>query len=264
MNKLTTKIVAWHAVVAFLAWRLVLLSDRARFNEITGLEIELPSVAWFLLVTAVIGLGYMLFHRRWYSATISAVIGILFLLFLGFTWLNLLGAIIFWLCNVWAQERAMVEMQGRLKLHIQRTLSTVCMPVVLGFFIMASFAAYHSTFAEQIRDSNQLPRQTQTFIRTVVDKAFGSKLGPQDSRQRDQAINEVSTGTFTSINDFLKPYFKWAPPLVAFGLFLLLWGLSWIFVWLATIAGLIIFWILKKTQVVRIEEHDVKAEVLIV
>jgi len=50
---------------------------------------------------------------------------------------------------------------------------------------------------------------------------------------------------------------------LAFGLFLILWGLSWIFIWLSVLLGMLIFWILKKTKVVSIEERDIKAEVLI-
>ena len=93
---------------------------------------------------------------------------------------------------------------------------------------------------------------------------FGSNLGPDNSRQREVAVNAVAAGTFHSINVFLRPYFQWAPPLVAFGLFIVLWGLSWIFVYAAMFGGLILFWILKKIKIVKIEEREVKAEVLII
>jgi hypothetical protein len=264
MNKLSAKIAVWHALVALTAWQLFSLSDKMQFNGVTGLDINLPSFGWFLWTVAFIGLGYVLFKSRIWPITISALVGILFLLFLGFTWLNVLAVIIFWLCNVWAYERAREDIAERLKLNMTRTLSVTLLPVVLGFFIMASFAAYQSNFAEKIKDANQLPGQSQVFFHNAIDKFFGPKLGPANSKQRQQAVNEVSTGTYKSINDFLAPYFKWAPPVLAFGLLIILWGLSWIFVYAGVFGALLIYWILKKTRVVRIEERDVKAEVLVI
>lgn len=258
------KLIVWHGLVALFAWQLFSLSTSFQFNGITGFDINIPSFVWFLLTVGIMGLGYILFHRRLFSVSVSVLVGLLFLLFVGFTPLNISAVVIFWLCNVWAQERAMQDIRERLKVNMQRTLGTTLMPVVLGFFIMASFAAYQSNFAEQIKANDQLPNKSLVFIREVVDKMFGSQLGPENSRLRQQAVNEVSVGTFKSINNILRPYFKWAPPAVAFGLLIILWGLSWIFVLAATLLATLIFWILKKTNVVKIEERDVKAEVLII
>jgi hypothetical protein len=271
MNKLSTKIWVWHAAVAVLVWRLFAFSRHLKFNQTTGLDIDLPSFGWFLWTIAAIGIGFVLFsmkkdqkHRRWLPATITGIVALFFALGFGFTWLNLLALAIFWLCSVWSQERAIVEMQERVKLNMTRILVVTILPMVLGFFVIASFAAYQSNFADQIKKANQLPSQTEVYIQSVVDKTFGEKLGPNNSAQRKTAVNEVSSGTLQTINHFLKPYFRWAPPLLAFGLFILLWGLSWIFVYAGVLGGLIIFWVLKKTKVVRIESKQVEAEVLIV
>ena len=258
------KIIIWHVVVVILAWRLWALSGQVQFNAVTGLDLKITSLVWFLGVVTIIGLGYSLFNKRWWSASISTIVGLLFLVYLGFTWLNLTAVVIFWLCNVWSEERAISNTSERIKINIQGTLMSVLRPIVLGFFVMISFSAYQSTFAEQIKVANQLPSQSLVFIRNIVDKAFGSKLGPDNTRVRNVAVNEIAAGTFQSINLFLRPYFRWAPPVVAFGLFIILWGLSWLFVYTGSFVGLVIFWILKKTRVVRIEEKDVKAEILIV
>lgn len=258
------KLIVWHALVALFAWRVWVLSGGLKFNSAIGFDINLNVFLWFLLVVASIGLGYIFFSRRIWPISISVIVGGLSMAYLGFTLLNLSVAVIFWLCNVWSHERAISDIQGRIKIDIQRTLVVVLMPVVLGFFIMASFAAYQSNFAEQIKDANQLPRQSEVFIKNIVDKFFGSKLGPEDSRVRKQAVNEIASGTLKEINNFLHPYFRWAPPAVAFGLFIILWGLSWIFVYAASFLAMLVFWILKKTKFVRIEEREVKAEILIV
>lgn len=252
-----------------------MLKDSFQFNGTTGFDINIPSFGWFLLTVAAIGLGYVLFSNeadhahligghRILSFTISLIVALLFLVGFGYTWLNLLAVITFWLCNVWAQERALQDLRERMKINMQRSLRTTIMPIVLGFFIIASFAAYQSNFAEKIKATDQLPSQSQIFFHDTVDKLFGSKLGPENSKQRQVAVNEVATGTFKGINDFLRPYFKWAPPVVAFGLFIILWGLSWIFIYAATLVATIMFWILKRIKIVRIEERDVKAEVLII
>lgn len=263
MNKLTAQILVWHGLVAICAWRLLALTTHAHFNTSTGLDVNLPSFGWFLWSVALIGVGYVLFKHRAWPATISAIVGMLFLLMFGFTGLNITAIVIFWLCNVWAHERAMSDVTERIKLNMTRTFAVSLMPIVLGFFIIASFGAYQSDLADQIKAANKLPSQAEVLFHQAIDKFFGPKLGPDNSKQRQVAVNEVSVGTFQSVNDFLMPYFRWAPPVLAFGLFLILWGLSWIFVYGAVLIALIIFWILKKTRVVRIEEKDVKAEVLI-
>ena len=269
------RLIIWHGVVAVGVWGLFSLKSSFQVNSVTGFDINLPSFGWFLWTVAFIGLGYILFSNeadhvhligghRILSFTISFIVGILFLVGFGYTWLNLLAVIIFWLCNVWAQERAVSEVTQRVKINMMRTLTLTLMPIVLGFFVIASFAAYQSNFADKIKDSKQLPSQAEVFFRSAIDTMFGSNLGPDNSRQRQVAVNTVAAGTFQSINLFLRPYFQWAPPLVAFGLFLVLWGLSWIFVYAAMVVALIVFWILKKTKMVRIEERDVKAEVLVI
>ncbi len=273
MNKLTSKIFIWHFVVLLCVWRLFALNTHAQFNNVTGLDINLPSFWWFLWTVGAMGLGYVLFsneadhtHRiggyRVFSLTLSILIGVLFLTVFGYTWLNLLAVVIFWLCNVWAQERALQDLRERLKINMQRTLAVTIMPIVLGFFVMASFGAYQSNFADKIKDNGQLPSQTQTFFRETTDKLFGSKLGPENSPQRKVAVNEAAAVTYKSINNFLHPYFRWAPPVLAFGLFIILWGLSWIFIYAAVIVGMLAFWVLKKTRVVRIEKKQIEAETL--
>ena len=103
-------------------------------------------------------------------------------------------------------------------------------------------------------------------MRSVVESVIGTTETRKktENTEKEKIVNEITSNVFQQLNSFLKPYFRYAPPLLAFGLFLILWGLSWFFVWLSVLVGMGIFWILKKTGIVRIEEKDVKAEVLIV
>jgi len=106
-----------------------------------------------------------------------------------------------------------------------------------------------------------LPSASQQLIRSIIDSAIGSQV-EASGQDKENIVSEVTSRTFQQINNLLKPYFQYAPPLLAFGLFLVLWGLSWIFVWLSVLVGMGMFWVLKKTGMVRIEERDVKAEIL--
>ena len=52
------------------------------------------------------------------------------------------------------------------------------------------------------------------------------------------------------------------PPILAFGLFLVLQGLSFIFVWLTAGLSVFIFWVLKKAGWVRLKIVQKEAEEL--
>lgn len=260
-------VVGWLGLVTLGTWRLFVLGNNLKFNSVTGLDINLPSFVWFLFVITLLGLGYVIFASSesygHLSGFIGMIVGLFFMVIFGFTWLNLTAAVIFWLFNVWAEGRAIGEAHNRIKLDVGHALTDVIFPIVLGFFVIASFAAYQSSFVDQIKKSNELPGQTEVYLQQVTNSIFGSKLGPANSPERNQAVSDIAAGTFNSINEFLKPYFQWAPPALAFGLFLLLWGLSWIFVYAGVVVSLFVFWILKKIGVVKIAEKDVKAQVIV-
>lgn len=265
MNKLTAKIVIWHALVAVLAWWMWSFNGNVSFNAVTGLDFQPRAVGAFILLTSVMVLGYLLFHqnRRWALST-AGIVGLFFFITFGFTWLNLVGWGLFALLVMLANHRIRQEVHERMKLNILRMLEVGLLPLVIGFFILISFAAYQSPFLDQIKKTNSLPSQTYVLFQQIVDKTIGLKIQASNPQQRQTILNEIAKQTFQEFNFFLKPYFQYAPPALAFGLFLILWGLSFVFAWLGVVVGWVIYWILKKTNMVRVEEKDVKAEVLVV
>jgi len=263
MNKLTTKLIIWHGVVAVLAWRLWAYGRYVSFNATTGINFEPAVVLNFIFLITLMVLGYALFQKKVWSVSMSGVIGLLFLGYFGFTLLNLFGFSLFILLNIYAQINAADEITERNKINIRRSLNVGLFPVVMAFFLIISFAAYQSPGIKNLKNVKQLPSQSEVFIKTIIAKTAGSYVEGSPS-EKQGIINQISNQTLQSINDFLRPYFKYSPPVVAFGLFLILWGLSWIFVWLSVLLGMFIFWVLKKLKVVKIEEREVKAEVLVV
>lgn len=265
MNKLTLKIVVWHVVVGILAWWMWNFNGHVAFNQITGIDFQPPAVGAFILLTSFLVIGYMLFHenRRWVLSS-AGIVGLFFLITFGFTWLNLVGLGLFTLLAILANHRIRKETQERLKFNISRILEVGLLPLVIGFFILISFAAYQSPFLADIKKTQRLPSQTQVLFQQIVETALGPKIHAATPQQRQTLLNEIASQTFQQFNSFLKPYFKYAPPALAFGLFLILWGLSFVFAWLGVAVGMVMFWILKKTKMVRIEKKSVEAEVLVV
>jgi len=216
-----------------------------------------------LLLTAVV-MGIALFRKKVWALTLSGVVGLVYLLQFGFTQLNLLGVGIFLLFGLYSLTNSRTEIGQRTKINIRRIIQVGAWPVIMGLFVLVSFAVYQSPFAEELSRSEKLPSASQSFIRSIVEQIVGRQVQTDNETEKQNIITQITNETFGEINTFLKPYFQYAPPLLAFGLFLILWGLSWIFVWLSALLGMLIFWVLKKTKVVKIEERDVKAEVLVV
>lgn len=260
------KIIAWYGLVGLLALVMWGTGSQAQFNSVTGVTLQLPSFVAFLLLTSTIVIGYALFRKNFWlwPLVVVAIVGGLFIVQFGFNWLNLTAVIIFFILNLEAYRRAGGEVKDRIKINIEAVLNRGLRPVVVGVFILVSFATYQSPLLEKIKTSGNLPSQTRQFIQLITEKIIGDKADVVPAKQRQSVISEVASQTYQEINALLKPYFQYAPPALAFGLFLILYGLSWLFVFVAMLVGLGVFWILKKTHVVKIEKQQVEAEVLIV
>ncbi len=263
------KIALWHALVVLLSLWMWGSGAHAQFSSITGVALEVPSLAAFLLLTSAIVIGYALFRAQrqefWlWPLMMSAIVGGLFMIQFGFTWLNLTAVAIFLALNYESYKRVGNEVSQRIKVNIAEILKKGLMPIVIGIFIMISFAAYQSSLADQLKSDAKLPSQTYQFFQKIAGTVGGSQLDDASPRERQSIINQVATEAYQQANKALKPYFRYAPPALAFGLFLILWGLSWLFVSVAMLVGMFLFWLLKKTGTVQIQERDVKAESIIV
>lgn len=266
MEPRTIKIALWHVIVLISALLMWGGASQIHFNSITGVSVQIPSFGAFLVLTSMIGVGFILFRQMaWlWVLTVSAIVGGLFILQFGPSWLNLTGAGIFLVFCYEASNRVGREVTERLKVNISAFLWRGMLPIVLGLFVLISFAAYQSSLADQIKESGRLPSQAAVFFEDMVNKAIANKVGPSESAGYQEEVSQIVNQTYTDVNNFLKPYFRYAPPILAFALFLILWGLSWPVSALAVLVGMIWFWILKKAGVVKIGERDIKAETLIV
>lgn len=264
MNKLTIKLLVWHGAVLILTLMFWGYGSHVSSEVLFGKGFDALAVLYLILLTAVMTMGIALFQRKIWTLTLSGIVGVIYLLQFGFTELNVLGAGIFLLFGLYSRERSKDEISQRIKITMRRAVQTGAWPIVMGLFVLISFAVYQSPFAEELEKAEKLPSVSENFIRSVVEQTVGRQMPVKNETEKQSIISQISDETFREINTFLKPYFKYTPPILAFGLFLILSGLSFIFVAFSTVVAVGLFWILKKTGVVRIEERDMKAEILII
>lgn len=263
MNK-KTKLILWHGLVAVTAYLLWL--DIARWFEAIRLEGDFASyaVVTFAFLVVLVALGFLLFKERWLVLSFGGLTWLAFILNFGLSGLNITGLVILILTGLGSRSDVVSELSERVKVNSKVILRRGVVWFVLGLFVLVSFAAFQSPVFEKLGEMNTLPSESRTYIKTVVENTIGQRIETGSEAERQQIINQVSEETFREINTFLEPYFQYAPPVLAFALFLILWGLSWIFIWISVGVGMLVFWTLKKTGFVKIEEVEMKAEILIV
>lgn len=264
MNKIY-KITGSGVLIFFLAWQFFRYVNYV-LNIITpdsfSFDFEPVAVVSFVLLVSVVSLSLVIFKKKRWELVVSGVVGLMFLLFFGFTYINLIGVSIQISLFEYARYDGVKEIDQRTKINSRMILQRSMPAVVMALFVLVSFAAFQSPVAEGIAKAGQLPSASEQLMRSIVESIIGGQI-PSGS-EKENIITQVTTQTFQQINSLFKSYFKYAPPLLAFGLFLILWGLSWIFVQLSVLVGMGIFWILKKSKFLKIENKDVKAEMLTV
>lgn len=253
-------------MIALLVWWFFRYVDYV-FNVITPgsfyFDFEPTAIVNFIVLVSIISLVLAIFRQKRWTLVTAGVVGLVFIVLFGATYTNWIGISIVVLLFLNARRAGVEEIDQRTKINSRMIVRRCASPIVMALFVLTSFAAFQSPVAKGIAKSEQLPSASEQLMRSIVASVIGSQIqvsGPE----KENIINEVTGRTFQQINNLLKPYFQYAPPLLAFGLFLVLWGLSWIFVWLSVLAGMGVFWILKKTGFVIVEEREVKAETLIV
>ncbi len=274
------KLTGWHALILILSWEF--WRYLSYLFESSAPDFEPAMVLNFILISSVTTLGLMLFtpneaararsvpllrtgfRKKWHALSFGAMHGIFYLVYFGFNPLNLLGvAILIGLLFV-SRFQINSELNERFKVNPRAVLRRGLMGVVLGIFVLISFAAYQSPLAKEIERSQQLPSRTEVFIRNIVENTIGPRVDTGSEAEKQSVISQITGETLKQLNALLGPYFQYAPPLLAFAVFLILWGLSWFFIQLSVLVGVLMFWALKKMKIVIIEEHDVKAEALVV
>ena len=258
----------WYALTAILAWEFFRYLDYI-FNTITpdsfSFDFEERAIANFIILTAVTALSLAMFRQKRWALAAGGVVGLIYVYLFGSSYLNWIGVLLTILLFLYTRRAGIDEIDQRTKINISMLIRRSAPAVIISFFVLVSFVAYQSPVATEISRSRQLPSASEKFVRSIINRTLGPQIEAESgSQKKESVIAETARLTIQELNNLLSPYFQYAPPLLAFGLFLILWGLNWIFVWLSVLAGIAMFWILKKTGFIRIEEYDIKGERLIV
>ena len=192
----------------------------------------------------------------------SGIVGLMYFIMFGVSNFNLVGVTILILLFIHADDLVSSEILERIKINSKVLIRKSLPNIVLGLFILISFAAYESPAIESFQDIQKLPSSSEIFIKTVVEQTLSGQLVEATPQQKELVLSQVTQELISQANSFLEPYFQYAPPALAFGLFLILWSVGWIFMLLSVFLGVIMFWVLRKTNFIKIEDYDVKAQKL--
>lgn len=218
----------------------------------------------FVILLSLLAIGLVLFRNQLWSVYLGLISGITYLLVFGINNVNLVGTFILVMLFYHAQDMVSGEIKERIKMNSRLLVKKGLANFMVGFLILMSFGAYQSPAIESFKNLQELPSATNIFVRTIAEQTLSGQLKGVDPKDKEVILNQVSQEIIREANLFLQPYFQYVPPGLAFGLFLVLWGVGWVFIWLSVFLGMAIFWILKKTNFFKIEERDVKAETIII
>src|SRR3989344_1819574 len=195
------KLVLWHVVVGLLAFGLWF--DVAKWLQALSLEKDFASYAviLFCLLAAMVVLGFAIFQKQWLTLSFGGLVWLGFAANLGFASLNWVGLAILAAVFTWSRDDVYSESAERLKIKSRFILRRGLLPVVLGLFILLSFAAFQSPAFEKIKDMNQLPPETERYLRVVVENTIGHKLEEASEKEKQQVVSAVSKETFKEINN---------------------------------------------------------------
>lgn len=215
-------------------------------------------VLWlFISIISLFSLSFLLFKQVWQKLSFMTVIFGMFLVVFGYDKLYLAGLAIAFLVLYPTIGRFKTEVEEHLKINIWHIMQRAIPGVVTSFLILVSFAYFLTPSIQSAGRKSELPPTFQKIVHLVVTN-FGGGKGNIDPNILKATEKEV----IRQFNNILSPYYKFLPPILAFGLFLLLQGFSFLFVWLGALFSVLLFWIFKKNGIVSIETIKKDAEMI--
>ncbi len=249
------------AASSTIAWAVthVWLNQPERFSGI--MTILWPALA-FIGMGAVVALAFVLMEHTW-----DRLAGILM------SWATF---ILFWPADVWyvsvlplflafwwiASRDIRHDLVDRRKVRIAATLERGMKFVLMGSFVMVSLGFYLLPSSQSITVG-----EVSESVQESIEGAYNNPLIEQQLSQLPvsvQAQFRRNVGQYIdeTIRTWLSPVRKFIPPILAFGLFLTLWSVSFMLRIPAVWVGRELFRLLKRSGFVKITEGSVQAETL--
>lgn len=217
---------------------------------------------WPLILLCLLGcllaLSFLLLERWATYAAMSLNLGIFALLFDPREVIVWGGVVIALLFQLYARRIIQGEKNNHLKINLKLTVDPGLRRLITSILILVSFGYFLSSGLQAIAQKKELPGVVRKTVQVVVGGYIGENLETENPSLRAQATETI----IGQVTNFLNPYFVFLPPILAFGLFLVLQGLSSVFIWLAVAMTLFLFRLLKVLKVVKIETASKQAEVI--
>ena len=215
---------------------------------------------FMVLLGAVSALAYMLLPQKRLKLLLAGFIGATFLAVFGLWFLDILAFFVILLFHLFAIRYIQFESQERLKIHVGQIVKRGIGAVMIPLYIALSFA-YYSSPSIQVRAKNaDLAPNLKQIVSEVANKFLVTELSSLPPEQREAASSYAIERTYNYFVSYFEPYREYFPPVLAFGLFLILVGLGFILHRLSVWLGMGIFWLLRKTKFVVIEKKQIEAE----
>jgi len=258
MYKKATLIIAV-GVFAYLFWFWVKpwVESPARFLQV---GIWLKPLIMFTVLTSAIGLSFLLVKDYALKILTSVLVGLPFFFVFGFNWFYLAAFILMVLFFMYGIRNIQAEAGERTKINIRIIMQRGLPRIVTAMLIMISFAFFFSPNIQASAKNKQLPPSFKQVIERTVDSFLGGQVENLSPQEKQQVESQTVSQVLEQFTAFLGPYIQYLPPILAFGLFLILQGLSFIFVWLAVLISALLFVALKKAGFLKINTVSVEAE----
>jgi hypothetical protein len=235
------------------------LSQPDRFSGIVTML--WPALA-AIVMGAVVALAFALMEHAW-----DRLAGILV------SWTTF---IFFWPADIWyisalplfvgfwwlAGRDIRHDMADRRTIRMQTTLTRGMKLILLGSFVMVSLGFYLLPSSQEITVGNVSEGVQQSVQGAYDNPLIEQQLSQLPAGAQAQFRRDVGRYIDDTVRAWLSPVRQFIPPILAFGLFLVLWSLNVILRVPAVWLGRGLFEVLKRTGFVRITEGSIQAEVL--
>lgn len=259
-------------VVSAVFWAVASgwLNSPTRFDSWGGI---LLSGALLTVMGSALALAFLLLSRSYWTTYVIAGVLVIFLLVFGFGPLLLVGAALAWMFWWTAARRIARELTERRTIRVSSILSHGLPYILLGLYIMVSFAFYlapgtHMTAKEATTSfQKQLNKSSGAVLQSELDK-----LPPSQREQVKLQVNTQAAKTFAGMLNYrfclpgsgtcTPTLLELLPPLYAFLFFLTLYGFGFIFRELGMLLGAGVFTILQGSHFLTVDQEDAKVDML--
>lgn len=218
-----------------------------------------PLVA-IVVASAVIAVAFLILPTFGWKWIVSWIVAAEFLLIFGATWLNAIACGVIILLTIYSIKIIEIEAWERTHLHMYLILRRGLSFVILPLLIAISFGYYQSPALVRRTQANIVSPTLEQVMSFTADTFLKSQGEALTARQQEEAQKQITNKSVQLLSYYANEYFPFLPPVLAFGMFLILWGLAYVFIYLSVLIGILLFWILRATKFVRIEIVNMPSE----